>query len=150
MPRRDGKRRDGLRRDIIPLLGKRLNANKYIQTVICILRSYLNHCLVQAKNDVQLFRNGRGKNIRCLPSQRVSSLIQFSIGDHRDNIAKDGRTRGTLDCASAYSHPRTAFPVSVWASTSETEVIDHTNEEEDLMSSDVGTDAESFVPSSPL
>ena len=49
---------------------------------------------------------------------------------------------------SAHSHPRTASTVPLWASASEIEVIDLTNEDEDLLPSDVGTDAESFVPSS--
>ena len=34
-----------------------------VQTVTCILRSYLNNCLVQANIDVRLFRTERGENI---------------------------------------------------------------------------------------
>ena len=52
----DGKRRDGLWKEILPLLSRRSNASDCIQTIICILRSYLNNCLVQAYMDMPAFR----------------------------------------------------------------------------------------------
>ena len=52
----DGKRRGGLWKRILPLLSRRSKASDFNQTVICILRSFLNNCLVSAYVDMRAFR----------------------------------------------------------------------------------------------
>ena len=67
-----------------------------------------------------------------------------------DSSLRSGLRRCLAPGASAHSHPSSASSVPLWASASEIEVIDLTNKDEDFLLYDTGTDAESFVPSSPL
>ena len=83
------------------------------------------------------------KNSIC-ESERRARLAMLES----DSSLRSGLRRCISSGASAHSHPRAASTVPLWASASEIEVLDLTSEDEDLLPSDVGTDAESFVPSS--